>query len=133
MNRLENSALEEPVTVAPLYLAVTRPAMAFGVTYAALLVNAIATVELFLVTQNLLCLLVSAPIHGVFVLLCTSEPRFFELLLLWGRTRGATFIRNPARAGTRGYSPLVLDLPSSTSRRASRWPALPAFSRASVC
>ena len=67
---------------------VTRPAMAFGVTYSALLVNAVVTVELFLLTRNLLWLLVCVPVHGVFWLLCLTEPRFFDLGVLWGRTKG---------------------------------------------
>lgn len=100
------SAHDEGVTVDPLFVGVTRPAMALGVTYAALLVNALVTVEAFLLTRNLLWLLVCLPVHAVFWLLCATEPRFFDLLLLWGRTRG------PATVGTlpfwraSSYSPL---------------------------
>jgi type IV secretion system protein VirB3 len=129
MRRADDFLSAVRIVIDPLYLAVTRPAMAFGVTYAALLVNAVVTVELFLVTQNLLCLLVSVPIHGIFMLLCMSEPRFFDLLLLWGRTRGAAISRNLRLMGASTYSPLVLDLPSRSSRREPRWPALPAFPR----
>jgi type IV secretion system protein VirB3 len=50
----------------PLFAGVTRPAMAMGVTYSALLINGMTTVELFLLTKNLLWMLVCIPIHGIF-------------------------------------------------------------------
>ena len=62
------------VTADALFVGMTRPAMAFGVTYSALLVNAVVTVELFLLTRNLLWLLACLPVHGLFWLLCLSEP-----------------------------------------------------------
>ena len=83
------------VTADPLFAGVTRPAMAFGVTYSALLANAIVTVELFLLTRNLLWLAVCVPVHGVFWLLCLNEPRFFDLGLLWGRTRPRPGLTEP--------------------------------------
>jgi type IV secretion system protein VirB3 len=105
------------VTADPLFLGVTRPAMAFGVTYSALLVNAVVTVELFLLTRNLLWLLVCVPVHGVFWLLCLSEPRFFDLGMLWGRTRGPGLLRNGRYWRANGYSALALDLPNFAGRR----------------
>jgi type IV secretion system protein VirB3 len=92
--------------------------MRWGVTYTALLFNMVFTMEAFLATRNLLTLLVCAPIHGVCALLCARDARFFDLLLLWVRTR------LPATLGTlrlwkaSSYSPLALDLPSSTGNRA---------------
>ena len=110
------------VTADPLFVGVTRPAMAFGVTYSALLVNAVVTVELFLLTRNLLWLLVCVPVHGVFWLLCLSEPRFFDLAVLWGRTRGPGLFGNGRCGGRRAYSALALDLPDRAGRRrASPW------------
>jgi type IV secretion system protein VirB3 len=78
----------------PLFVGATRPAMALGVPYAALLANAFLTLELFLVTRNLLWLLVAVPLHGLAWLVCLAEPRAFELLAVWGQVR--------ARAGFRG-------------------------------
>jgi type IV secretion system protein VirB3 len=75
------------VTADPLFVGATRPPMRWGVTYAALLFNLVFTLEVFLLTKNLLTLLLAAPIHGVCMLLCAREARFFDLLLLWGRTR----------------------------------------------
>lgn len=107
------------VTADLLFLGVTRPAMAFGVTYSALLVNAVVTVELFLLTRNLLWLLVCVPVHGIFWLLCLSEPRFFDLALLWGRTRGPGMLGNGRYWRASGYSALALDLPDVEGRRRS--------------
>jgi len=105
------------VTADTLFLGVTRPAMAFGVTYSALLANAVVTVELFLLTRNLLWLLVAVPVHGLSWLLCLSEPRFFDLALLWGQTRGPGLFGNRAVWRAQGYSPLLLDLPGKSGRR----------------
>jgi type IV secretion system protein VirB3 len=105
------------VTADTLFVGVTRPAMAFGVTYSALLANAVVTVELFLLTRNLLWLLACLPVHGVFWLLCVSEPRFFDLGLLWGRTRGPGLLRNGHYWRANGYSALALDLPAANGRR----------------
>jgi type IV secretion system protein VirB3 len=105
------------VTADPLFLGVTRPAMAFGVTYSALLANAVFTVELFLLTRNLLWLLACIPVHGLFWLLCLSEPRFFDLALLWGKTRGPGLFGNGRVWRAQGYSPLALDLPGKSGKR----------------
>jgi type IV secretion system protein VirB3 len=73
-----------------LFIGVTRPAVALGVPYAALLMNALVTLELFLTTKNLLWLLVCIPMHGLSWLACLAEPRFFELLAVWGQIRART-------------------------------------------
>lgn len=101
----------------PLFVGVTRPAMAFGVTYSALLVNAFVTIELFLLTRNLLWLLLCAPIHALSWLLCQAEPRFFDLLLLWGRTRAVGGRGEPLDLRTSTYAPLALDPPDAQGRR----------------
>ena len=76
-----------PVGTDLLFVGMTRPAMRFGVPYAALIVNALVTLELFLVTRNLLSLLATIPIHGLVFGLSASEPRFFELLKVWALVR----------------------------------------------
>ncbi len=75
------------LTIDPLFVAVTRPPMRWGVTFSALLFNLVFTMEVFLFTKNLLTLLIAVPIHGVCALLCLRDARFFDLILLWGRTR----------------------------------------------
>lgn len=90
----------------PLFVAVTRPPMRFGVTYAAMLLNLIATMELFLLTKNLLTLLVALPVHGVAMLLCARDARFFELFFLWARTSALSWVGNRSLWGVSTYSPL---------------------------
>jgi type IV secretion system protein VirB3 len=102
----------------PLFVGATRPPMRWGVTYAALLFNLVFTLEAFLLTKDLLTLMVFAPVHGVCALLCARDPRFFDLLLLWSRTRLPAALANLRYWKASSYSPLALDLPRrSTLRR----------------
>ncbi len=101
----------------PLFVGATRPPMRWGVTYAALLFNLVFTMEAFLLTRNLLTLLLSVPIHGLCALLCASDPRFFDLVLLWGRTRLPALLANLRVWKASSYSPLELDLPGKHGRR----------------
>jgi len=101
----------------PLFVGVTRPPMRWGVTYAALLFNLVFTLEAFLVTKNLLALPLSIPIHGICALLCARDPRFFDLALLWGRTRMPAVFGNLRVWKASSYSPLTLDLPAARGQR----------------
>ena len=92
----------------PLFVGATRPPMRWGVAYAALLFNLVFTMEAFLLTKNLLTLLLSVPIHGVCALLCARDPRFFDLVLLWGRTRMPALFGNLWVWKASSYSPLAL-------------------------
>ena len=103
----------------PLFVGATRPPMRWGVTYAALLFNVVFTLEAFLVTRNLLTLLLCAPIHGLCALLCARDARFFDLLLMWGRTRLPAWVGTMRFWQASSYSPLTLDLPDSRGRRNS--------------
>ena len=105
------------LTAEVLFVGATRPAMRWGVTYSALLVNLVVTLEAFLVTKNLLTLLLALPIHGLCALLCARDARFFDLVLLWGRTRIPALLGNARLWGASGYSPLVLDPPDLWGRR----------------
>ena len=77
------SAQSAGVTADVLFVGITRPAMAFGVPYAALIANGVLTVEAFLLSGNLLSLLISAPVHGLCTLVCRSDARFFEIWAAW--------------------------------------------------
>ncbi len=103
----------------PLFVGATRPPMRWGVTYSALIFNLVFTMEAFLVTKNLLALSVCVPIHGVCALLCARDARFFDLLLLWGRTRLPAALGNLRSWQASSYSPLLLDLPRGDGRRAA--------------
>ena len=107
----------------PLFAGATRPPMRWGVTYAALLFNLVFTMETFLLTKNLLTLLLCAPLHGVCWLLCLRDPRFFDLLLLWCRTRLPALLANLPLWHAASYSPLPLDLPAPAGarRRGAVW------------
>ena len=105
------------LTAEVLFVGATRPAMRWGVTYSALLVNLVVTLEAFLVTKNLLTLLLALPIHGLCALLCARDARVFDLVLLWGRTRIPALLGNARLWGAGGYSPLVLDPPDLWGRR----------------
>src|SRR5580700_5880652 len=100
-----------------LFVGATRPPMRWGVTYSALLVNGIFTMEVFLLSKNLLTLAVALPIHGVCALLCARDARFFDLALLWGRTRIPALLANARFWRSSSYSPLSLDLPDVSGRR----------------
>jgi type IV secretion system protein VirB3 len=110
------------LTLDPLFVGATRPPMRWGVTYSALLFNMVFTLEAFLVTKNLLILLVAAPIHGVGMLLCARDARFFDLLLLWTRTRLPALFANYRVWQASSYSPLALELPGNRGRRREREP-----------
>lgn len=105
------------LTVDPLFVGATRPPMRWGVTYSALLFNMVFTMEAFLLTKNLLTLLLSAPIHGVCMLLCARDARFFDLVLLWARTRLPALFANYRVWRASSYCPLTLDLPDERGRR----------------
>jgi type IV secretion system protein VirB3 len=101
----------------PLFIGATRPSMLWGVTYSAVMLNAMCIMEFFLLTKNLLILLLAAPIHGVCMLLCARDARFFDLVLLWGRTRLPAFLANLRFWKASSYSPLIIDLPDDRGFR----------------
>ncbi|MCC6715781.1 MAG: VirB3 family type IV secretion system protein [Gammaproteobacteria bacterium] len=105
------------VTADPLFVGVTRPPMRFGVTYAALLLNAAFTMEVFLLTKNLLVLLLMLPVHGICMLLCARDARYFDLLLMWTKTRLLAYFSSIRFWKGASYSPLQLDLPNRNGRR----------------
>jgi type IV secretion system protein VirB3 len=111
------SDLNSGVTADPLFVGATRPPMRWGVTYSALLFNMVFTMEAFLLTKNLLTLLLSAPIHGICALLCARDARFFDLVMLWARTRLPALFANLRVWRSSSYSPLVTDVPGRDGRR----------------
>jgi type IV secretion system protein VirB3 len=125
------------LTADPLFVGVTRPPMRWGVAYEALLLNLVVTMEVFVMTRNLLTLLIAIPIHGICALLCARDARFFHLILLWARTRLPAYMGTVPLWGAASYSALLLDLPNIYGRRravvtvriatrvagGARWPA----------
>jgi type IV secretion system protein VirB3 len=70
----------------PMFAALTRPQMIFGVTYDYAVFNLIITVEAFLVTKSFWALFVAGVVHAVGYIACIREPRIFELWFMSVRT-----------------------------------------------
>lgn len=100
-----------------LFVAVTRPPMRWGVAYEALLMNLIVTMQAFLLSKNLLVLLLAVPIHALCALLCARDPRIFSLLILAARTRVLGVFTTMRQWSASSYSPLLIDLPNRAGRR----------------
>jgi len=113
------SARNSGLTAEPLFVGATRPPMRWGVTYSALLVNLLFTMEAFLLSRNLLALLGCLPIHGVCVLLCARDARIFDLGMLWARTRLPALLGNLRYWRASTHSPLALAFTESSRRRRS--------------
>ena len=62
-----------------LFLALTRPAMVWGVTYSFLVINLVLTGMVFVWTGSFLALLAGVPVHVVGYIACLREPRRFDL------------------------------------------------------
>lgn len=107
----------EGLTADPLFVGATRPPMRWGVTYGAILLNAVATMIVFLLSKNLLTLLLAVPVHGVCALLCARDVQYFELLHAWSRTRVPAWLGNLGFWQGSSYSPLTMDLPNALGRR----------------
>jgi type IV secretion system protein VirB3 len=101
----------------PLFVGVTRPPMRWGVAYPALLLNIVAVMEIFLITRNLLTVLIAIPVHGLCALLCARDARFFDLLFLWVATRLPAYLGNIRYWRASSYSALTLDLPDRRGKR----------------
>lgn len=105
------------LTADPLFVGATRPPMRWGVTYTALLANLVLTLEAFLITRNLLTLLIALPVHGVSALLCARDARFFDLALLSARTRLPAWFANRVHWRAVSYSPLPIEAPGARVMR----------------
>ena len=107
------------LTKDPLFVGATRPPMRWGVTYAALLLNLVLTMEMFLMTKNLLTLGIAIPVHGLSALLCARDPRIFDLILLWARSHVPALLANGRIWAAASYSPLPVAPAAHDGRRRS--------------
>jgi type IV secretion system protein VirB3 len=110
-----------------LFVGATRPPMRWGVTYSALLANMVLTMEIFLLSRDLLALLLCVPAHALCALLCLRDPRIFDLALLSARTRLPSLMANHRLWGCCSHSPLPLSVPGQRRRTlgaecAQLWP-----------
>jgi len=97
---------EDGIDVDPLAVALTRPSTILGVPYEACVINLLVSVEALSLTENLLWLLMCIPVHGICYLVTLNDPRSFELLMLWTRTRLGTLIGTRWCWSASSYSPL---------------------------
>ncbi|MDB5973683.1 MAG: putative Type secretion system protein [Nevskia sp.] len=88
-----------------LVVGMIRPLLLWGVTYSYFVIEAMAATVLFLMGNNLLCLLIIMPLHVLGVLLCKWDARFFDILFrlaqrtppVRNRQRAAHPVRPPSR------------------------------------
>jgi type IV secretion system protein VirB3 len=87
----------------PVFGALTRPQMFAGVTYSYFVLNAVVTIELFLLTKSFWALIAAVVIHVVGYVACLKEPRFFDLWLV--KVSRCPRVRNAAFWRCNSYSP----------------------------
>jgi type IV secretion system protein VirB3 len=83
--------------------ALTRPQMFAGVTYSYFILNAVVTVEAFLITRSFLALLIAPVLHVIGYLACLREPRIFDIWLV--RLSRCPPVRNARFWGCNSYAP----------------------------
>ena len=99
----------------PVFIAMTRPAMKWGVTLEGMIVAGFFSAMGMIATNNPFFLLLYIPLHMVIYGLCLKDPRIFRLMLIWSKTKAkslgwrywgvstATPLRNTR---CRGYYPI---------------------------
>ncbi|RLV59171.1 type IV secretion system protein VirB3 [Parashewanella curva] len=89
----------------PLFVAVTRPAMKWGVTLDGIIIAAALVTVLMIATKNPFFLLLYIPLHAFMYSLCLRDPAMFRLLKLWMNTKAKSMCwRNLGYASS---SPIV--------------------------
>ena len=91
------------LTREPVFTALTRPQMFAGVTYTFFILNAMVTMELFLVTRSFWVVPVALLMHAAGAVASLREPRIFDLWLL--RLRRAQRTRGRALWRCNSYRP----------------------------
>jgi type IV secretion system protein VirB3 len=87
----------------PVFGALTRPQMFAGVTYSYFVLNAVVTIELFLITKSFWALIAALVLHVIGYLGCLKEPRFFDLWLV--KVSRCPRVRNIGFWRCNSYSP----------------------------
>lgn len=103
------------ITVDPLAVGPTRPTMKWGVVWQAMVFNFLVSAEAVVFTHKLQWFLICLPIHGVFWLICAHDPRAFELLYLWFKTKLKNMYDTRSLEST--YSPLARRKPAGLMDR----------------
>lgn len=90
-----------------LAVAITRPSTKLGVPFLIAVGNFVASLLTVIFTQNVLWLGLCVPLHGICYLITQKDPRAFELLRLWLRTKLATLVATRWYWSVSSYSPLT--------------------------
>ena len=99
--------MDEPaLTVDPLFLACTRPAMWQGVPIEAAAANMIVTMFVFILMKNPLYMTLGVAIHYAARAFISHDYNWFGTVRLWIDTKGRA--RNAPRWGGSSVSPLPL-------------------------
>ena len=85
------------------FVALTRPKIFAGVTYSYFVANVVIATELFLIFKSVWVVAAGLALHGVGVVLCVEEPRFFDLWL--ARVSKCPRIKNYGVWGCNSYRP----------------------------
>lgn len=86
-----------------VFLALTRPQMFAGVTYSFFVINAIVSLEAFLIFKSFWVIGMALVLHLAGVIACLREPRFFDLWLV--RVSRCPRVRNFRIWGCNSYRP----------------------------
>ncbi len=65
----------------PLFIGMTRPPMIAGVTFLYMGLNAFGAFFAFLLTGNLLYLLIFIPFHAIGYLICLKDPQMLDIMM----------------------------------------------------
>ena len=99
-------AVARTLTVDPLFVGATRPPMRWGVTYAALLANLVITMEVFLLSRNLLMLGIADSLGGAVIGLLKGFV-FVEIALIVAITFPSLHLEGPVHRSL--LAPFFLD------------------------
>jgi type IV secretion system protein VirB3 len=98
---------QDGIDVDSLAVGLTRPTTILGVPYGAVMLNILVSVETLAMTNNLLWLMISLPVHAICYLITLNDPRTFELLALYIKTSFATLLVTRWYWSASSYSPLT--------------------------
>ena len=91
------------LTSDPVFAALTRPQMIFGVTYSFAVLNLIVTGEAFLMTRSFWAIGIAVVLHAVGYVGSLREPRFFDLWIT--KLRTCPRVKNFSFWGGNSYRP----------------------------
>lgn len=86
-----------------VFVALTRPQMFGGVTYSFFIANCIVAAELFLIFKSFWAMAIAVLVHGIGMVFCLREPRFFDLWI--ARVGRCPRVPNHAIWGCNSYRP----------------------------